>query len=257
MDLIERLAIRIKRDLSRAANAKAKSWWENYLKGAADFRGTRMAAIRTAVHAVAADPDCVVMPRPSKVALALKLLAGAFTEDKLAGIIFLQEVMLADDAIRWKTDLRRIEPLFGSGHIADWNVCDWLCVKFLGPLIQIEGNECAHHVAGWYRARTLWKRRASAVAFVNLAKRGEANFRGFGTLVLRSCESLLRSNHRFAQSGAGWVLRELSLAERARVVETIERNLPRFTRESLRSATAKLPNGTRQRLLGQYGSIRR
>ena len=53
---------------------------------------------------------------------------------------------------------------------------------------------------------------------------------------------------RFAQTGTGWVLRELGLAEPARVVAFIEANLATFSSEGLRYATEKMPAETKARL---------
>ena len=43
---------------------------------------------------------------------------------------------------------------------------------------------CAQAIGDWRTATTLWQRRASAVAFVNLAKKGDEAFAGFTGLVI-------------------------------------------------------------------------
>ena len=52
-------------------------------------------------------------------------------------------------------------PLFEQGHIADWNTCDWFCVRVLGPLAEQQGEACARAIAAWKDAPTLWQRRAA------------------------------------------------------------------------------------------------
>jgi 3-methyladenine DNA glycosylase AlkD len=89
------------------------------------------------------------------------------------------------------------------------------------------------------------------VAFVNLAQAGDENFPGFVTLLLDICAATVRSPERFAQTGTGWVLRELSQADEARVVAFIEAQLEQFSAEGLRYATEKLPEPTRKRLRGR------
>jgi hypothetical protein len=74
------------------------------------------------------------------------------------------------------------------------------------------------------------------VGFVNLARRGEANFPGFTEMLLGACAPLVVSSERFAQTGAGWVLRELSLADQARIVGFVEERIGQFTREGLAAA---------------------
>ena len=87
----------------------------------------------------------------------------------------------------------------------------------------------------------MWQRRASVVAFVDLAKRGDQNFSGFTAMVLENCSHLLGSQERFAQTGVGWVLRELSRSDGGRVTAFVEANLDRFSREALKNAIKYLP----------------
>ena len=94
----------------------------------------------------------------------------------------------------------------------------------------------------------MWKRRASVVSFANLAREGDQNFPGFTEMVLDNCSHLLGSQERFAQTGVGWVLRELSRSDEGRVVRFVEANLDRFSRESLKNATKYLPSEVAERL---------
>ncbi len=54
------------------------------------------------------------------------LLEEDHTEDKLAGVLFLQEILLPALALNCHSDLPRFGRLFDGEHIRDWNVCDWL-----------------------------------------------------------------------------------------------------------------------------------
>ena len=54
--------------------------------------------------------------------LALKLLAESYSEDKLAGVLLLGEHLLPEVNA---DDLPSFAAAFRSGHISDWNVCDW------------------------------------------------------------------------------------------------------------------------------------
>lgn len=232
-------------ELDRRANPQTKAWWEAYLKGAIPFRGVKMAGTRAALHEWLAttEPSNPVARRE----LALSLLRETACEDKLAGILYLQEVLIPSGILTC-ADLPQLAQLFEQGYIADWNTCDWFCVKVLGPLIEREGAACAQEIAAWSTANTLWQRRAAGVAFVNLAAQGEANFPGFTNLLLQVNDATLRSPERFAQTGTGWVLRELSVAEPDRVIRFIEEHLSLFSSEGLRYATAKLDAETQARL---------
>ena len=166
--------------LEEKADPKTKAWWERYLKNVIEFRGVKMADIRSAVHTwIGTEGINDAFSDTEQKELAFCLLREAYAEDKLAGILYLQEVLLPANAIDWRLDLPRFARLFHDGYIFDWNTCDWFCVKVLGPLAERYGERCARAIAEWRIAENLWQRRASGVAFVNLAKQGDANFPGF------------------------------------------------------------------------------
>jgi 3-methyladenine DNA glycosylase AlkD len=244
MNEVERLQDR----LQQAADPKTKAWWEGYMKGAIPFRGVKMADIRSAVHHWAEQSGVTARSPDELRELALSLIRLTYCEDKLAGVLVLQEILLPARAIRCPADLPRFASLFNEGHIYEWNTCDWFCVRVLGPLAQLEGEGCARSIADWREADNLWQRRAAGVAFVNLAQRGEQNFPGFTDMLLEVCAATARSPERFAQTGTGWVLRELSHAEPARVTDFIEDHLTELSREAVRYAAAKLPADTQARL---------
>ncbi len=94
----------------------------------------------------------------------------------------------------------------------------------------------------------MWQRRASVVAFVNLASKDDRNFVGFTEMVLDNCSHLLGSQERFAQTGVGWIPREFSRSDEDCVIRFVEANLDRFSREALKNATKYLPPAMSERL---------
>lgn len=240
MDLVE-LVPDLQSRLEKKADPRRKAWWEAYLKQAVPFRGVSMADVRSVLHEWYVEEGVgSQLGAPEQKTLALRLFEQEYSEDKIAGILFLQEILLPAGAIEWRMDLERFAALFGQGWIRDWNVCDWFCVKVLGPLVEQEGESCARAISEWRVSDNLWQRRASGVAFVNLAKNGDENFAGFTEMLLRICESMVRHPERFAQTGTGWVLRELSIAEPQRVQEFIGAHVCEFSAEGLRYALGKL-----------------
>ncbi len=237
----------LQQQIERQARPETKAWWDSYLKHAIPFRGVPMAGIRTALHAWLRDEALHAAAPEQQLDLALSLMRERYAEDKLAGILLLQEVLLPG-GIRWERDLPRFAALFQEGAIYDWNTCDWFCVRVLGPLAEREGEACARAIAAWRTADNLWQRRGSGVAFVNLARKGDAFFPGFVEMVLETCDATVQSPERFAQTGTGWVLRELSRVEPEHVAEFVTRHVEQMSGEGLRYATAKLPPETRARL---------
>jgi 3-methyladenine DNA glycosylase AlkD len=245
-DFIDRLQLR----LNARATAATREWWTKYLRGAASFRGVKMEDIRVAVHAWFEEEQLGErLSVGQQKDLALMLLEEDYTEDKLAGVLFLQEIHLPEGVLDWRSDLPRFARLFDEGYIRDWSICDWFCVKVLGPLVEQQGVSCARAISEWREADSVWQRRASVVAFVNLARKGDKNLPGFTEMVLDNCNHLLGGQERFAQTGVGWVLRELSRSDQGRVIGFVEANLDRFSREALKNATKYAPPEVAERLL--------
>ncbi len=247
--LIERLQLRLKAH----ATVATCEWWTKYLRGAASFRGVKMVDVRKAVHAWFREERLGEhLSVGQQKNLALMLLKEDYTEDKLAGVLYLQEILLQAGALNWHSDLPRFARLFEEGYIRDWSICDWFCVKVLGPLVEQQGEACARAISEWREANSVWQRRASVVAFANLASKGDRNFPGFTEMVLDTCSQLLGSQERFAQTGVGWILRELSRSDEGRVIRFVEANLERFSREGLKNATKYLPPEVAERLLQEH-----
>ena len=218
--------------LQEKAIPKTKAWWESYLKQVISFRGVKMPTIRAVLHDWYAESIEQRLTLAEKKHLALDLFRGEYAEDKLAGILFLQEILLPAGAIVWQTDIPRFASLFTNGWIYDWNTCDWFCVKVLGPLIRREGRACAEAIAAWRRAENLWQARAAVVAFVGVADNSD-----YYPLIGDSCQVLIRWRERFAKTAVGWILRDISKQDKMWVKTFIEGNLSHFSNESLKNAT--------------------
>jgi 3-methyladenine DNA glycosylase AlkD len=121
----------------------------------------------------------------------------------------------------------------------------------------LPAREVADAIAGWRDARALWQRRAANVAFVGAARRGDQNFPGFTRLMLDTCAVTVRSEERFAQTGVGWLLRELATAERAAVLAFTEEHLGLLSREAVRSVVERMPKEEQARVLERHPRGRR
>jgi 3-methyladenine DNA glycosylase AlkD len=192
-----------------------------------------MAVIRAALHNWYAEQNIAAdLNLNQQKDLAFALLRQTHAEDKLAGTLFLQEILLPRGAIEWQVDVPRFAALFVDGWIYDWNICDWFCIKVLGPLIQKEGMACAQTIAAWRNAEPLWQARASVVAFVKVAANST-----YYPLIRASCTILIRRQERFAKTAVGWILRDISKHDTDFVTDFINDNVHHFSLESLRNAT--------------------
>jgi 3-methyladenine DNA glycosylase AlkD len=237
--------------LNQASDRKIKVWWEAYMKHVLPFRGLKLPQVRAVLHEWIKTENFLHQPLSQQFNTALALIQESWGEDKLAGILILQEVLIKQKLIQWETDLPKFAELFDAGHIKEWNTCDWFCVKVLNSLIKQQGKSCAIAVMEWCNADNFWRKRASVVSFVNLAKQGDRNFSDFTERLLDTCSIVIQSSERFAQTGTGWALRELGLADQSAVIHFIETHSTQFSSEGLRYAIEKMPTDL-QAQLKQY-----
>lgn len=233
------------------ASESKRDWWVRYLRGTASFRGVSMADVRAELHDWYRVHGLAEGSRQKQAGLALELIRQDHTEDKLAGMLLLGEVLMPTANPGCADLLPGFAGLFEEGHLADWNSVDWFCVKVLGPLVERDGEPCARAIGEWRRSTSLWQRRASAVAFVNVVRQGDL-FPGFLRMVLESCEELVQSSERFSQTGAGWVLREVSHVAPAQVESFVRKHVADLSREALSSSTKKLSLDVREELMRMH-----
>ena len=228
--------------LDGLSSGATKTWWERYLRGAIEFRGVGIPQIRSAVADWRSDSGVGSWPLAGQFELALRLFEEPMAEDKLAGVLFLQEHLY--DGVPWRESLRQYGSLFERRLIADWNTCDWFCVRVLGPTIATWGRACANAVSKWSQSPELWKARASVIGFVPVIAELD-----YHPLVLRSSRVLIHRNERFAKTAVGWILRELSKHDSGTVTAFVDEQLPHFSTESIRNALKYLPEATQRKFL--------
>lgn len=230
--------------LDGEADAGTREHWERYLKGAATFRGTPMAGVRRSVRTIWVEHALAGRTIDDLLEISDAWFTGPHSEDQLAAVLLIAEHL----APRLEDDHDRVlaRPL-ERGDIADWNVCDWYATKALHAyLVSGDLSARAPRIAAWARTDQLWQRRAGVVAFVKLAASPDAHDDGFVDLVLEACAANLVSDDRFAHTGPGWVLRELSKAAPERVADFVEQH-PELSTEGRRMATARLRAGPYRR----------
>ena len=246
-------------ELNARLDPKAQRYWTNLMKGEALFRGVPMAGVRASVGRVWSEHELASWSIDDLLALAQRWFAGAASEDQLAAVLLLAEH--ANGRLRLEHVDALATPL-AAGHVRDWNVTDWYATKALhvfltggdgagggpsgsGPA-RDDLEPRARALVGWTTAPMLWQRRAGLVAFVKLAPRAAEAFDGFVPLVLDACANNLAHEGRFAHTGPGWVLRELSRAVPEGVAAFVEAH-PEMSSEARRMATARLRAGPYRR----------
>lgn len=234
--------------LSREPTDQARAFWTRYLKGAGTFHGVPMARVRTIVRAWWTDHGLDIHPAKVGKCVAIALLEQSMVEEKLAGILVLQDLL--GSHLR-ATDLQEFARLFAAGHLAEWNVVDWFIMKVLVTMLdRPQGRrEVMRALVQWRGSETLWQRRAACLAFVKLAPQGDAVITDH---VLTICATVVWSSERHDQTAVGSVLRELSRAEPERVEGFLIKHALLMSKESIKLAVAKLPAPKRTALLAHH-----
>lgn len=158
--------------------------------------------IRNTLQSFVETNKLLIQSKSSQVRFLNELMESEFTEPKLAAILFLQ--------LYWKTgketDIFTIVKIwFEKEWITDWNVCDWLCVRVLSPLLDSQPDLTAKALAQWNTSPNLWLARASLVPFAQCKE-----IQMHKKTIEQFSIQLIKREERFCKTAVGWVLREYS-----------------------------------------------
>jgi 3-methyladenine DNA glycosylase AlkD len=230
--------------LTDRAEEKTKRHWQSYLKGNAEFLGVPMAGVRATVKEL----WCSELDRASPERQRAVFAAWShqpYTEQKLAAVLLAAEFM--DESLTVE-DLPLLATPLASGSFADWNIVDWYAMKALARYVAAEPRATrSRAVIAWAYSPEMWQRRASVVAFVPHAKTARAFLSDLPELLLPACEENISwSTNRFAHTGTGWLLWDLSACE-PELVQVFVQEHPELSPEAQRMALAKLRPGKYRR----------
>lgn len=169
------------------------SWWENYVKHDSVFLGIPMKDLRRALKDWLASCN---YSEDQKAEVVRRFFQGRYAEEKLLGILLMAEHMTKakDDLV-----LDLVEEVIHD--VSDWNICDWLCVKVLGP--RMKTGDFVARLEAWSTSDYLWLRRASLVPFARV------DHGLYKENIFRIASRLLQAQERFSKTAVGWILREM------------------------------------------------
>ncbi len=239
---------RLARLLAASTTKKSKRFWSDYLKDAAEFRGVAVAAIHKCVSTWWQQEGLAQLSISDQRKVALRLFEERYTEDKLAGVHVLSELLIDDLTAR---DLPAFAKLFETGAISNWSICDQFCASVLSRMLDrsAERSALAVAIAAWSQGQSVWQRRAACVAFVGHAPGGRGFLPELPELLIGACASLVAEQQHFVQTGVGWTLRELAVPEPSVVVTFAEEHARSLSRDAMKLVVQKLPRAERERLL--------
>jgi 3-methyladenine DNA glycosylase AlkD len=205
------------------------NWLEKYVKHDVKSKGVGIPEIRDIVKEVTKDYKLLEFEISEQIDLLNDLMNSQYTEDKLAAIIYIQ---LNWNKINEHEKIALISDWFDKELITDWNVCDWLCVRLLTPMIDNWTKETLIELKKWNISQNQWKARASLVAFAQCKSLDK--YKGF---IEDFSLELIKRNERFCKTAVGWVLREYSKKDAGFVTKFLDENKNWTTKEVIKNAT--------------------
>lgn len=216
-------AIRSKQNVDKAL------WLQNYVKHDIKSFGVGIPEIRETLKAFETNSKLSKSSIKVQIEFLNGLMKNEYTEPKLAAILFVQ--------LYWKTKdgdeiLKMTANWFDNEWIADWNVCDWLCVRLLTPLLDKEPELAVSVFSEWNKSQNLWKARASLVPFAQ-----SKNLERHSETIQQFSTELIKRQERFCKTAVGWVLREYSKIDTKFVTDFLEEFSDWTTKEVIKNAT--------------------
>ena len=227
-----RLIKKLQKRLTASASYEKRKWFNNYLKGAIEYRGVTTPKIDSILRSWIADCAIDRMTQDEQTHLMRLLFAEKFAEDKFAAILWLKQRIVKQPP---KRTLAFVEGVFKRGEIFDWSTNDWLCVRVIDPLV-LKSGQSAERVAGWRKAKNLWQRRSSIVGFRGAARAGIRH-----ELIAEIIEDMADSQERFVQTGIGWCLADMSRDHPQTAQKLFERHFARLSLEVIDRHAKHLP----------------
>jgi 3-methyladenine DNA glycosylase AlkD len=197
---MKEISIYIRSKITSIGQPDKANWLENYVKHDIKSKGVGIPEIRDIVKEATKDYKLVEFDISEQIDLLNDLMSSEYTEDKLSAIIYIQ---LNWNNINEHVKITLISNWFDKELITDWNVCDWLCVRLLTPMIDNWTKDTLRELKKWNKSQYQWKARASLVPFAQCKSLDKHKI-----LIEEFSIELIKRKERFCKTAVGWVLRE-------------------------------------------------
>jgi len=130
-----------------------------------------------------------------------------------------------------------------TNYLTNWAHTDDFSVHHIAKLLTLD-ESLFKEILKWTKSNNRWVRRASAVTFVEEARRGNKLKEVFTV-----CNKLMKDEDEMVQKGVGWVLKEASKKHPQEVVAFLLHWKPKTSRIILYTACEKMPIGLKETIL--------
>lgn len=144
----------------------------------------------------------------------------------------------------------KIEDWLSSDYFNNWAAVDSLCPDVVGSLL-LKYAELRDKILEWASSSNKWLRRAAAVSFILIARKGKML-----DTVYKIPPLLFRDDEDIVQKGNGWLLKEAGKTDSGRLKDFLLEHGPRIPRTTLRYAIEKFDPVERKQILSQTRKMR-
>jgi 3-methyladenine DNA glycosylase AlkD len=130
-------------------------------------------------------------------------------------------------------------------YLDNWASVDVLCPDALGPLLETH-PALRTKIRAWTADSNRWVRRASAVSFIKLARRGKCLNDAYAV-----ARKLFAVDDDLIEKANGWLLREAGKTDMARLEAFLLRFGPKIPRTTVRYAVERFPEEKRLKILAK------
>lgn len=174
------------------------------------------------------------------------LLPNPYVEAKAVVALLLQ---------RFKRDLPKslffkIENWLSSDYLDNWAAVDNLCPDVVGSLL-LKFPELRDRILEWPCSSNKWLRRAAAVSFILIARKGMML-----DTVYKIPPLLFEDDEDLVQKANGWLLKEAGKTDSCRLEDFLLEHGPNIPRTTLRYAIEKFSADERKQILGKTKEAR-
>ncbi len=164
--------------------------------------------------------------------ICYELFKNQYNEEATIAIQFIAKI---NDRLE-KKDFKQLDKLYN--YVNNWGKCDDFCLNVISHFI-VKFPQFKKNVKLWTKSNNMWRRRASAVAFI----RGGSwrIYENYLEDIFEVAIELLYDKEDLVQKGYGWMLKITSEIYQKQVFEFVMKYKSTMPRTALRYAIEKMP----------------
>ena len=230
---------KLKIELNQNIDDKYKQESPKYHKEPVNYLGVRTPIVRKIAKKIF--KEIKPLGKEKVFSLCEELFKSGNTEELTIAVQWAAEY----NAELIESDFKIIKKWF-SKYISNWGSCDNFCLNLLSHFI-VKYPQCKQIVKSWTGSNNRWKRRASAVAFI---QGGSWTIHStYLNDVFDVALELMTDEDDLVQKGFGWMLKVAADTHQKEVFDFVIKHKKEMPRTSLRYAIEKMPQSLRKRAM--------